>query len=278
MPQEKIMRPLQTRLVFALMLSAAAATVSAQQSNVQHDRSQSPNGIPAGGPYVPAGTLYDNEQSNGITSLASQNSTGTVTARTADDFILTGACGGGVFDISAIRVQMVQTDAAPQPFALDIFADNGSNTAPASGINPIETFAQTSQTGLGAFGVGTTIFEATFATPGLQLNANTRYWLSGYGATAASNAAGFNNFFASSNGATGTTANGVIIAPGSGVADWTPVETVIGPPALAFSFAIDGVCGGGPARAVPASDNRGLMLAGLLLGLVGIFAVRRVMA
>jgi uncharacterized repeat protein (TIGR01451 family) len=202
-----------------------------------------PKGIPMGGPYIPAGILYDNEQSSGVTSLASQDSSGTFTTRSADDFLIAGlGCTSGIFDISQIRIQMVQNDAAPQPFAIDIYSDNGSGTTPTAGINPIFTFSETTQTALGAFGTGTTIFEAGFNTPGLQLNADTIYWISGYGTDAAANPAGFNNFFAASNGAAGTTANGVIIAPGAGVPDWTPADQVIGPPGLAFSFAIDGSC------------------------------------
>jgi uncharacterized repeat protein (TIGR01451 family) len=201
-----------------------------------------PKGIPTGGPYIPAGILYDNEQSSGSTSLASQDSSGTFTTRSADDFLIAGTgCTSGIFDISQIRIQMVQNAAAPQPFAIDIYSDNGSGTAPVSGISPIFTFSETMQTALGPFGVNT-IFEAGFNTPGLQLNADTIYWISGYGADAAANPAGFNNFFAASNGAAGTTANGVIIAPGAGVPDWTPADQVIGPPGLAFSFAIDGSC------------------------------------
>lgn len=239
------MRAATLCLVVASSLAGQAADAGASQ--VLFEQATSPQvGIPAGGPYVPPGSLFDNEQSNGVTSLASQNSSGTLTARTADDFTIpAGACASGLFNISGIRIQIVQADAAPQPFAVDLYNDNGLGTAPtpAGSITPINTFAQTSQTALGAFGAGTTIFEASFNTPGLQLSADTIYWLSGYGATAASNPAAFNNFFATSNGFGATTDNGVIIAPGAGVATWTPVPAVIGGPPLAFSFAIDGTCG-----------------------------------
>lgn len=228
-------------------------------------------GIPAGGPYVPPGTLYDNEQSNGITSLASQNSSGTLTARTADDFSLTGACASGLFDVTSIRIQMVQADAAPQPFAIDLYDDNGLGTAPtpANAITPIQTYNQTSSSVFGPFGIGTSIWEASFDTTGLTLAANTVYWISGYGATAASNAAGFNNFFAASNGSGVTPDNGVIIAPGAGVPNWTPVDLVIGPPPLAFSFAIDGVCQLLP-PVVPTLSPTGIAL---LVGALGLAAV-----
>lgn len=252
-----LLRHLTLALCGVLMATshAHAQLADALQARVE---GPAPNGIPAGGPYVPPGSLYDNQQSDGSTSLASQNSSGTVTARTADDFRLTATCASGQFEISQIRVQMVQADAAPQPFALDLYADNGSGTAPVSGINPIQTYAQTAQTLFGAFGAGTSIFEARFDTPGLVLDANTTYWLSGYGATGSANAAAFNNFFAVSVGAAGTTANGVIIAPGSGVADWTPVQAVIGGNPLAFSFAIDGTCANPVSLSVaPASATEG---------------------
>jgi len=272
--------PARTRCTL-LVLALSAGSAMAQQSSFQQLRTVTPDGIPAGGPYVPAGSLYDNEQSDGTTSLASQDSSGTLTARTADDFILAGTgCGTGNFDITQIRVQMVQADAAPQAFAVDLFADNGSNTAPVSGINPIATVAQSAQTTLGAFGAGTSIIEATFIPTGLSVAADTRFWLSGYGTNAAANAAGFNNFFAASAGASGTTDNGVIIAPGAGVADWTAAEAVIGGNPLAFSFAIDGVCSAplGPPRPVPASNSWALVLAGLMLGLIGVVSVRRAIA
>lgn len=81
--------------------------------------------------FSPAGTLYDNDVSNMITSLASQNSTGTLTVRSADDFLLPGVnCPSGRFSITRIRVQMVQYGAAPQPFGLEIYADNGLGTGP----------------------------------------------------------------------------------------------------------------------------------------------------
>lgn len=238
-------------------------------------------GIPMGGPYVPAGTLYDNEQSNGTTSLASQNSSGTLTARSADDFsIPAGACASGIFDIDQIRIQMVQADAAAQAFAVDIYNDNGSGTAPtpANAITPIATFTpEVSSTNFGAFGAGTSIWEASFDTTGLQLDADTIYWISGYGTNAALNAAGFNNFFAASAGFGATTDNGVIIAPGAGVPNWTPADLVIGPPALAFSFAIDGTCfvqGVNPTE-IPTVDTVGLLALFALLAVAGVVLMRR---
>lgn len=243
-----------------------------------------PQGIPSGGPYVPAGSLFDNAQSDGSTSLASQDSSGTFTARSADDFTLpAGNCDSGEFDVSLIRFQMVQADAAAQPFRLDIYQDNGSGSAPSTGINPIAAYPQTSQTALGPFGTGTSIFEVSVDTTGLTLLADTVYWISGYGANAAANSGGFNNFFAASAGAPGTTANGVIIAPGAGVANWTPIPDVIGGSPLAFSFAIDGECraaGPGPTvepvvAQVPANSHYSLALLSLLLGAVAWFGLKR---
>jgi hypothetical protein len=241
-------------------------------------------GIPAGGQYVPPGNLYDNEQSDATTSLASQDSSGTATARSADDFIVpTGACVSNTFDVTGIRIQMVQSDAAPQAFAVDLYNDDGTGNAPTAGISPFVTLAQQAQTNLGVFGAGTSIFEASFvpAAP-LQLTGGTKYWISGFGTNAALNAGGFNNFFAASAGATGTTDNGMIIAPGSGVPAWTLAHVVIGGVPLAFSFAIDGECvvGGGPAGttfdvAVPTLSTIGIALLATLLAIGAFFMMRR---
>lgn len=228
--------------VLPLLLVAAFSSPLIAQQNFTSVQSGPSEGIPAGGSFVPPGGLYDNEQSNGSTSLASQDSSGTFTARSADDFVITATCASGLFDITEIRAQMVQQNAAPQAFAIDLFDDNGMGTFPQSGINPIATVAETSQTLLGAFGTTTSIFEASFVPVGLQLSANTVYWISGYGADSSANAAGFNNFFAVSNGATGTTDNGAIIAPDAGVDDWTATDLVVAPPRHAYAFAIDGVC------------------------------------
>jgi hypothetical protein len=271
------MKQVVLRSLLAAAITAAAPHAFAE---VLFRSGSMGEGIPAGGPYVPPGGLYDNEQSNGITSLASQDSSGTLTARTADDFLLDGAnCSSGEFDITQIRIQMVQADAAAQSFAVDLYADNGAGTAPtpAGAITPIATLPQTSQSALGTFGVGTTIFEASFVPANLVLQANTVYWISGYGTNAAANAAAFNNFFAASNGSGATTDNGVIIAPGAGVANWTPVDTVIGPPAQAFSFAIDGTCRAAalPQQPVPFSPQSWLLLLGVIGLLGGLAAWRR---
>ncbi|NJL29524.1 MAG: hypothetical protein HC897_17370 [Thermoanaerobaculia bacterium] len=271
-------------LTAAACLAAFAAVPSHAEPATLFAQGSFSEGIPAGGPYVPAGTLYDNEQSDGTTSLASANSSGTFTSRSADDFTIDGAgCASGLFDISRIRIQMVQSDSAPQAFGVDLYDDNGSGTAPtpANAIMPIATLTQTSQMVFGAFGVGTSIFEASFDTPGLVLNGDTTYWISGFGTNAAANAATFNNFFAASMGATGTTDNGVIIAPGSGVTSWTPADQVIGPPALAFSFAIDGTCqvDMGPMtpnwHVVPTLDTVGLAVLAGVLGLLSVFVIAR---
>ncbi|MCB1600403.1 MAG: DUF11 domain-containing protein [Xanthomonadales bacterium] len=230
--------------LFAVLAVLSAERSASAQSSTLYSSTQGTvvPGLPSGGPYVPPGNLYDNEQSNASTSLASADSAGTFTARTADDFQITAACASGEFEITQIRVHMVQSDTAPQPFAVDLYADDGTGTAPTVGISPIATFPESSQLSFGTFGTGTSVFEVSLATPGLVLNGNTTYWISGFGADAAANAGGFNNFFAASAGAAGTTANGVIIAPDAGVAAWTPVQNVIGGAPLAFSFAIDGSC------------------------------------
>lgn len=243
-------------------------------------------GIPAGGPYVPAGTLFDNQQSNGTTSLASQDSTGANTARSADDFIVpTGECASNTFDVTQVRIHMVQSDAAPQAFAVDLYNDDGTGNAPTAGISPFTTIAQTSQTNFGPFGAGTSIFEATFV-PGapIQLTGGVKYWISGFGANGAANPAGFNNFFAASAGAAATLPNGVVIAPGAGVASWTRAELITGEAPLHFSFAIDGTCaeivGGGELEttfdvAVPTLSTIGIAVLSGLLALVAFVMLRR---
>lgn len=264
--------------LLALLLAASVPATAATQT--LFSRGMAGEGIPAGGPYVPPGSLYDNEQSDGSTSLASQDSSGTLTARTADDFIVpAGNCASGLFDVTQIRMQMVQNDNAPQPFSVDIYNDDGSGNSPApsNAIAPIATFAETTQTNLGVFGIGTSIFEVNLATPGLQITADTKYWLSGFGATASANAGSFNNFFAASAGAAATTDNGVIIAPGSGVAVWTPVDQVIGGNPLAFSFAIDGACSAPTVNVIEVPTVSSLGLAALVLLLMGsaFFLLRR---
>ncbi|MEM1183037.1 MAG: hypothetical protein AAGM22_32140 [Acidobacteriota bacterium] len=230
---------------------------------------------PMGGPYVPPGELFDNEQNNFTTSVASQDAPdGGPIARIADDFSIDGTgCDSGVFDISGIRIQMTQAIAVPQAFAVEVFDDNGSGTAPASGINPIGAGAEASQVNLGSFNMTLDLFEAATSTPGLQLNADTTYWVSGYGSDAAANGGGFNNFSAASNGAAGTTPNGQIIAPNSGVADWAPVESVIGGPPLAFSFAIDGECAVLSTPFDPNIPTLSPVGIGLMAGVLAILAV-----
>lgn len=199
-------------------------------------------GSVVGGPFDPPGNLWDNGQNNNTTSLASQDSTGTFTARSADDFILTAECPSGKFAISQIRAQMVQADAAVQSLAVNLFADDGSGDFPTAGITPIATVPQSDAQLLNPFGAGTSMYEATFQPVDLVLDANTRYWISGFGTNATANASAFRIFFAASDGAPETIDNGVVIAPGAGVTEWTAVDAVLGPPRLAFSFAIDGEC------------------------------------
>lgn len=234
------------------------------------------SGTPTAEVYNPPGTLWDNDVNNGTTSLASQDSTGAFLARTADDFTLDGAnCASGIFDITRIRAQIVQNQGAPQAFGIELYDDNGSGTAPtpANAIVPIASFPESSQVLLGPFGV-LQIFEASFNTPGFSLTAGT-YWISAFGANGAANAGGFNNFFAASNGAPATLPNGVIIAPNAGVANWTPVEQVIGPPPLHFSFAIDGTCRVVVQEEIPTLDTLGLTLLVLLLAGGAFWFLRR---
>lgn len=227
----------------ALILGASWLATSAEATQVLYSQGRLVEGIPAGGPYSPAGTLYDNEQSDGSTSLASQNSSGTMTARTADDFVIPGSgCTSGLFYVTRVRAQTVQSDSAPQPFAIEIYSDNGTGNAPVAPNVIFATTVETSQTNLGPFGAGTSIFEASFDFNVLELQADTKYWISAFGTDATANASFFNNFFAASAGAAATTDNGVLIAPQAGITDWTPVEQVIGGAPLAFSFAIDGSC------------------------------------
>jgi len=227
-------------LSLPLALALAPAHLLAQAESLSSDAVF--RGAGAGGPFDPPGNLWDNGQNNNATSLTSQDSSSTFTARSADDFILSAECASGEFAISRIRTHMVQADTAVQPQAVNLFADDGSGNFPTAGITPIATVPQSAAALLNSFGAGTSMYEVTHLPVDLVLQANTRYWISGFGTDELANASGFRVFFASSNGAPGTTANGVIIAPGASVPNWTETDAVIGPPRLAFSFAIDGEC------------------------------------
>jgi len=198
-----------------------------------------------GGPYDPPGTLFDNGQSNQVTSLASQVSNTTWNVRSADDFLIPAEqCPSGAFDVSQVRIQMVQNTRRPQAFAVDIYADNGAGTAPTpdDSVSPLFTFQQTSQTHLFIFDFNHSLYEASFDTPGLQLSTDTIYWISGYGADGEQNSDEFYNYFAASDGAPDSVANGVLISPDFEIPVWTPTEEAIDSPPMAFSFAIDGTC------------------------------------
>lgn len=200
--------------------------------------------------FVPPGGLFDNHQADGLRAFASQDSAGNRTARSADDFVLSSAgCVSGEFDISGIRVQVVQLDAAPQAFALQLFHDNGNGSAPVAGITPFATYSQSAQVYVGNYnpppsGVAEphSIREARFVPAGLRLQANRIYWLSAYGVNAAQNTGTvFKNFMATAPGAAATSPNAVLIAPGVGVVNWTSIAALDGTPRH-LSFAIDGQC------------------------------------
>jgi len=94
-------RSLSLPIAAACLVALVAVTPSHAVPTTLVSQGTFVEGIPAGGPYVPAGTLYDNEQSDGSTSLASANSSGTFTARSADDFTIPGTgCASGLFDIT----------------------------------------------------------------------------------------------------------------------------------------------------------------------------------
>jgi len=236
-----------------------------------------PLGIPDD--FTPPGTLYDNDVSDGITSLVGQDSDGgAFFARTADDFILDGAgCTSGQFEITSVRVQSTQQNATPQPWGLDFFNGDAAGPAPNNASVPFATLAEDGQMNLGPFGATTSLFEVSFPGGGLILDADTIYWLGPFGTDGAANAGAFNNFFATSVGAVGTVANGFIIAPAAGVPVWTPVDTVIGPPALHFSFAIDGFClaPATPTIEIPTLGQFGLLAMLLSMLGAGIYRLRR---
>jgi len=205
----------------------------------------SAGGVPTGGPFDPPGTLYDNGQSDGVIAIGSQNGDNFYTARAADDFsIASGSCPSGRFDVETVRMHLAQTNTSPQPFEMEIYEDDGTGTSPspADAIDPIATIAEATQISLGVYDPGVTIFEVTSDTPGLTLLGDTTYWISGLGTNNSLNSLGFENFFASSDGATGTSPNGVFINPGRLSDLWTRVELLAPGPPLHFSFAIDGSC------------------------------------
>ena len=261
-----------------LPVAILALLVFAPMAAAQNFQNQATNPAPQQEDFDPPGTLWDNDVNNGTTSLASQNDdAGANLARTADDFFLDpGPCG--TYQIDRIRIQIVQNDASAQPFGVELYDDDGTGASPApvDAISPIAAFSETSQMNLGPFGAGTSMFEASFDDLDELIDAGD-YWISGFGADGAQNAGGFFNFFAASNGAMGTTPNGVIIAPGAGVPVWTPVDVVIGPPMLAFSFAIDGACAGPQTTIldVPTMNSWGLVLLALLLAGASLFFVAR---
>lgn len=255
-------------LLFALVSTGFGSTLEAEQEVLD----VFPTHGPVGGPFVPPGTLYDNGQSNSTSALASQNG-GAFTTRAADDFLLDGtACGTRLFSITRIRLQMTLEDAAPQSFALELFADNGSATAPESGISPIASFPEASQVLLGPAGVTSSLYEVIFETDGLELDADTVYWLSGLGTDDAANSLTINAFFAASDGAPGTPTNGVFIGAFFGAPDWVPVEDVA-PSPFAFAFAIDGSCR--QSIEIPTQSAWGLALLAALLGILSLFVLAR---
>jgi hypothetical protein len=199
----------------------------------------------AGGPYEPAGSLYDNGQAADTFPYPSQESTGASLGRAADDFTIPiGACASGIFEVTQVRIQMVQSDVAGQPFAVDFYRDDGTGTAPTAGISPFVTLEQKSSVNLGLFTIGRLLWEASLVPESpLRLNGGIKYWISGFGATAAANPGNQqNNFFAGSDGAADTPKNGVLIAPNGRHPSWTPVEQANPGNPAAFSFAIDGAC------------------------------------
>ncbi len=221
--------------------------------------------------YDPPGTLYDNQVANLMFAVVSQNSSGVFLARAADDFTLDGAgCPTNVFNISRIRVQIVQPDDPAQPCGLEIYASNDAGNAPtpATSIVPIASFTQTTKQRIGDWGTGSSLFEVSFDTSGLRLSGGTDYWLSALGTDADANASGMNSFFATSAGAAGTSPNAVFFAPGFDVPFWARYDEVFGGSPLAFSFAIDGVCAP-QAEPIPTTGTTGRAILIVLLGLMG---------
>lgn len=235
-----------------------------------------------GGPYVPAGTLYDNGQAVDTFPYLSQESTGVSLSRAADDFTIPiGTCASGMFEITQVRIQMVQADVASQPFAVDLYRDDGSGNAPIAGISPFVTLAQTSSVHLGLFTIGRNLWEASFVPRSpVRLSGGSKYWISGFGATAAANPGSQqNNFFAGSEGAANTPQNAVLIAPNGAHPSWTPVEQVNPGILAAFSFAIDGTCVLGGSEpfdvAVPGLTAAGAAVLTILLATVALGLLRR---
>lgn len=203
-------------------------------SDLRQDFQQTDSPQPA---FGPPGSLWDNDVSNATTSVASQD--GQSFARAADDFLLDDPnCSSGRFRVHRIRLHMVQSDSAPQSFAIEIYHDDGTGQRPNS-FAPIVTLTETSQTQLGPFGPFTSLYEAEFVPAQPLALPGGRYWLAGLGTVGGSN---FLNFFAASNGAGGQPANALVRVPQAGFPDWTPAEGALGPPSLHFAFAVDGGC------------------------------------
>ncbi len=258
-----------------LAIAALFMALPAAGQPVNHDNA-GPLGIPDD--FAPPGNLYDNDVSNGTTSLASQDSDGAFNIRSADDFTIDGAgCDSGMFEITGIRAQITQNDAASQPIAFELYDGDATSPLPTNAAVPVAgPFAEVSRTNLGPFGA-LTLYEIAFDTPGAILDGDTIYWTAAFGTDGAANAGGFNNFYAASNGAVGTTPNAQIFSPDFGIPTWVAVETVIGGPALAYSFAIDGFCLAPetPTIAIPTLNSWGLLLLIGLLAAVSMFFLAR---
>ncbi|MEM7587116.1 MAG: hypothetical protein AAF560_27250 [Acidobacteriota bacterium] len=258
--------------IAALFLALPAA---GQDLNEDHNGAL---GIPDD--FAPPGELFDNDVANGTTSLASQDSAGTFFARSADEFSIDNSlfdCETGLYEITGVRAQVTQAPAAPQPFGFEFYAGDASAPMPADAAVPVAgPLAEASRVDLGPFGT-IQLFEVGFPGGGTVLEGDTIYWTSAFGTDAAANAGGFNNFYAASDGAAGSVANSVIIAPDAGVPTWTPVDTVIGPPALHFSFAIDGFCivEETPTIAIPTLNSWGLLLLVGMLAAASMFFMAR---
>ncbi|MBZ0113666.1 MAG: hypothetical protein K8J08_14470 [Thermoanaerobaculia bacterium] len=198
-------------------------------------------GTPAGS-FDPPGSLYDNGVANGTYTIPSQDSTGMYTSRAADDFILVGGCPNGYYEITGVRAQVAQHISVAQPFALNLFADNGSgsNPDPFNAIVPVATFFEASRSLLGTLN-NLDLFEVGFSTPGLYVAEGSVHWLSPFGSDAVINGF-FDNYVAASDGAAGASPNGLAIAPEQLVPVWTDIGLLGAEGSQALSFAVDGSC------------------------------------
>jgi hypothetical protein len=171
--------------------------------------------------------IWDNGPFNNVDGLISMEGGG-ISARTADDFVLTSSA-----KIQTITFDILADTPVTQPGAVDIYPHSGG-IGPAN-VPPLATYTSTNFTLLGSFfGLDIRRYTVTLSPP-LTLSAG-RYWVSGYAVTSSS---GF-GYLCTSNGASPSTEQeGHFRSAFFGYPNWTPV-TPLGYTTPHFAFTVCG--------------------------------------